>query len=481
MINQWVYDNDGIGTVCRGEPDAAAICFFLEKCYGSAWARVESPQLQNQALRMLDLMEQRGKGVSIGDCEWWGEPPFWSPAVVSLDLSQWHRKADLSTLAGWHTEYKALVNSTSLKKLKLGHQTPQPEFIDVFAHNTSITELDLACSFLSSKHLEHIAATNKTLRSLKVGNSYVGDLGAAALLNVTSLTALSISETDITDKGLKDLLTHPSLRKLNACDCHVKSAGVLDVMNNTTLHTLRLSMNKIGLEGVRALAQNTTIKLLRLDYNVLGDPEAVALACSTTIETLGVKGNYITDLGHAELLKNVTLKRLLMGIEHVGPAITNALQHNTTLRSLHCCCTLDPEPAMEMSLNNNITRLTDLWCDEPGIVARLVHWESLTTLWFASVFVDEEAATALVNNTTLVSVCATSLKATRKAAQILKECQFALEIQDIRADPDVSNVLFSAIGLKRHQRAALLGKFMMFWAIFAQLKLNMHNKRSFPS
>ena len=83
------------------------------------------------------------------------------------------------------------------------------------------------------------------------------------------MTTLNLERNDIGDEGAKALA------------------------ENSTLTTLDLFHNGIGAEGAKALAENSTLTTLNLYTNGIGDEGAKALAENSTLTTLDLGGNGI--------------------------------------------------------------------------------------------------------------------------------------------------------------------------------------------
>jgi hypothetical protein len=71
--------------------------------------------------------------------------------------------------------------------------------------------------------------------------------------------------------------------------------GAKALAQNSSLTTLNLYNNGIGDEGAKALAQNSSLTTLNLEYNGIGAEGAKALAQNSSLTTLNLYNNGIGD------------------------------------------------------------------------------------------------------------------------------------------------------------------------------------------
>jgi hypothetical protein len=147
----------------------------------------------------------------------------------------------------------ALANDTHLVKLVL---TSSGKFTDTgalaFANNTTLKELDLYGSYLTSKSLMPLAR-NRTLTNLSVEFVNFGDGDPYPAPDIEWAKAFATNTT------LKSLNLH--------CD-RLGDQGAIDISKNTTLDFLEIdsSCNEISSAGVAALAANKIIKKIHTGF-----------------------------------------------------------------------------------------------------------------------------------------------------------------------------------------------------------------------
>ena len=142
----------------------------------------------------------------------------------------------------------------------------------------------------------------------------IGDEGAKALANNTSLTSLYLELSRIGHEGVKALANNTSLTSLCLSSNNIDHEGAKALANNTSLTSLDLRGNRIGDEGAKALANNTSLTSLILYNNKIGDEGAKALANNISLTSLGLQANNIGNEGvcaFKEALKEGRNQRLL--------------------------------------------------------------------------------------------------------------------------------------------------------------------------
>jgi len=147
---------------------------------------------------------------------------------------------------------------------------------------------------------------------LDVSDNQIGDAGAAALAQNTTLTSLDVSNNEIDAAGAAALAQNTTLTSLGVCSNQIGDDGAAALAQNITLTSLDVSENQIGDAGAAALAQNTTLTSLDVHENQIGDAGATALAQNTTLTSLEVSDNQIGDAGATALAQNTTLTSLNM-------------------------------------------------------------------------------------------------------------------------------------------------------------------------
>lgn len=382
------------------------------------------------------------------------------------------------------------------------------------ASNTTITLLDLNKCHAGIENAE-ILSKNRKLRVLRMSRNTVWDTGAEAIARISSLEELDISLNGVRDGGARALCKHRKLRVLNASSNNITPYGIEPIEDNMSMTSLNLATNTINKTGV--FARNKTLEHLEIRYNGLRPGELAVLATNNVLTSLTT--SCIFDGSGAEALvalaNNTSLTRLDLEFACLGcnTADISPLCKNTTIKTLVYTTT---EPSPNYGLTASITTLTSLSVGfltketaeivaknggisyfkatdaEPPALDRLFQSRSLETVHIGRAIVDARAARAICANTHITTFSTTYMKCLDlETCEILSLCpsfvsygQFALKTEFATfpgAKDDTSELpLLRGIARNRQRRADLRGKFMVFCAIFAKMRLNMRNKRALP-
>lgn len=233
------------------------------------------------------------------------------------------------------------------------------------AHNTTLTELDLAQNALGAAGAAHVADAlreNATLRSIGLAHN---ELGADALAPLADAVAARSTRTglsvDVTDNAVGDagaqhlarMAASRGLRDLCAGSCSLSAAGVAALAQSCRLlHRLDLPHNPFGAAGVQCLvdallagaerADGVALRSLSLRAVAMGDDGArhVArlLAADVPLVALDVGDNRVGGAGAqaiaAALAVNSRLRRADLSAmrfdERAESRLVQALAHSNT-------------------------------------------------------------------------------------------------------------------------------------------------------
>lgn len=196
---------------------------------------------------------------------------------------------------------------------------------------------------------------NPHITNIHIVNQDVGDIGAAALAKVETITNLDLQCNNIHITGIKALASSKlkllSLREnmdifgqLINSDMENDFLTIIMLFNkNDTIRELNLQRtfipNKFAAE---LLLSNTAIKTLNLSDNYLTDEALKYIANNKTIEYLDLSENNITDIGAEYISKNTNLQTLVLSKSKITDKGAYFLSKHSALKELYM-------------LDNNIT------------------------------------------------------------------------------------------------------------------------------
>jgi GTPase SAR1 family protein len=172
------------------------------------------------------------------------------------------------------------------------------------------------------------------LRSLYLGDTFIGDEGARVLAQLAGLTELNLWGNGIGDEGAIALSQLTGVTWLDLGANRIGSAGARALAQLTGLTELGLWGNGIGDEGAIALSQLTSVTWLDLTGNGIGDEGAIALSQLSKLTSLDLAGNGIADAGAIALSQLGRLTSLDLGHNRIGDAGARALSQLGGLTSL---------------------------------------------------------------------------------------------------------------------------------------------------
>ncbi|HHF0525378.1 TPA: hypothetical protein ACTUT5_002494 [Legionella anisa] len=293
-----------------------------------------------------------------------------------------------------------------------------------------ITILNLHGSHITSPGAVRALAKIRSLDSLDLSGSPIGDVGAQILAKNTILKSLNLSNCNINNAiplsynknlksldlsynflqiGVEELAENTTLKKLNLCACSLVKEELEALAENTTLIYLDASRNKVKNEGAKILAKNKNLSTLILTFNEITEAGAKALAENTTLIRLGLSLNSIRSEGAAALAKHSHLEWLDVSMNNLGGSVAaTALAQNTKLKVLNMFRTFLNSTGTEKLAKNENIRYLDVGGNNIGVAGAkaLAQNNTLECLYICGESVvlpniGVEGAKALAQNNTL--------------------------------------------------------------------------------
>ena len=192
--------------------------------------------------------------------------------------------------------------------------------------------IDLAeCKNITSGGLAHLAPV-KTLRALKLTDTWVGDTGLAHLAKMPRLSDVYLGHTATTDAGLASLATCPELHRLQLAHTGVTDAGLKVLTDAPKLWYLELAGTRVtdaalayipecvlGLDltgtgvtdgGMKMLGRFPKLISLYLSHTAVGDPGVRALPPLLALQRLYLNGTKVSDAVIPDLARHPLLSTL---------------------------------------------------------------------------------------------------------------------------------------------------------------------------
>jgi len=184
----------------------------------------------------------------------------------------------------------------------------------------------------------------KSLETLGLEHSQVGDDGLAGIVGSNSLRDLDLLDTPITDAGLIHLTGLRQLRTLHLWRTKVTDAGMPRLAPLVQLRELGLGHTIITDSGLTNLAAMTELRRLDLDGTSITDEGLFYLARMTNMESMNLEGTQVTGLGLKHLKGMMALTSLRLSGTPLTDSAIEPLSALTSLRSLDVLRThLTPE------------------------------------------------------------------------------------------------------------------------------------------
>lgn len=243
----------------------------------------------------------------------------------------------------------AFANTTTLKELSIVGLEINDAIIHAFSQNQSLESLSLWHVPLTVDQAKMLAQ-NTRLKTLALSGSIIsfdnepgpdhfngiGDEGAIALAQNTTLQHLVLIAEDLTPISMAAFAQNTTLKSLNLdFNRELGDEGLLQLSSgNSQLEKLVMGICNIGDEGVNNLAHMKQLKNLTLLGNHIGDKGAHTLSQNTTLRKLILMGNEISDAGAVSLSQNTTLEYLSLLFNKIGFIGVRALKNNKHFKYL---------------------------------------------------------------------------------------------------------------------------------------------------
>lgn len=155
-----------------------------------------------------------------------------------------------------------LAGFKDLKSLRLGDSSIGDEGLAHLQGLTKLEHLAVSNSKITNAGLAHLAGM-KQLSSLNIGGNDITDAGAATLAGFLKLENLDLTHTSVADPGLERLLMLPALTQLSIGRTRVTEAGVKTLGARPQL--VGLSLQDLPVEDSTLTSFETLTKLSHLD------------------------------------------------------------------------------------------------------------------------------------------------------------------------------------------------------------------------
>ncbi len=166
--------------------------------------------------------------------------------------------------------------------------------------------------------LEQIRELMPHLTSLNMGQSRIGDAGAASLAQMAQLTSLNVEYSDIGPAGAASLAQLAHLTSLNISNNRIGPAGAASLAQLAQLTSLDIRFNRIGAAGAASLAHLSQLRSLDIRNNLIGDAGAASLAQMAQLTSLNVEYSNIGPAGAASLAQLAQLTSLDIRFNRIG-------------------------------------------------------------------------------------------------------------------------------------------------------------------
>lgn len=201
--------------------------------------------------------------------------------------------------------------------------------VAALANLSNITELDIGNNEVTDEGI--ITFAQRLASKILYLYSNYNELtyrGALALVNISSITFLDISQNNMGFEGAEVLGKSLNITGLNISENNIRAEGAKAFAENKTLVSLNIDNNSIGSNGAKALAQNTTLTNLVAYSNHIDDEGAKALANNKTLIRLDLNSNKITDIGAEAFLNNTTLIQLNLSNNPINSSLKLLLERH---------------------------------------------------------------------------------------------------------------------------------------------------------
>lgn len=243
----------------------------------------------------------------------------------------------------------AFANTTTLKELSIRGLAINDALIQAFSQNQSLESLSLWHVPLTVDQAKMLAQ-NTRLKTLGLSGSIIffdnepdpdhfpgiGDEGAIALAQNTTLQHLILIAEDLTPLSMAAFAQNTTLKSLNLdFNRELGDEGLLQLSSgNSQLEKLVMGICNIGDEGVNNISHMKQLNNLSLLGNHIGDKGAHTLSQNTTLRKLILMGNEIGDAGAVSLSQNTTLEYLSLIFNNIGFIGVRALKNNKHFKYL---------------------------------------------------------------------------------------------------------------------------------------------------
>ncbi|MFO0968246.1 MAG: hypothetical protein U0793_22035 [Gemmataceae bacterium] len=135
---------------------------------------------------------------------------------------------------------------------------------------------------------------------------------------------ISLRNTKTKDDDLKPLRGLKTLRSLDLSHTEIGNAGLAQLEDLSQLEDLNLAFTAVTDEGLTALRGMTSLKVLNLEKPCKGsytpktrftDKAVVHLQALTRLESLNLDWNMFTDAGLADMAKMTSLREVILGYQ----------------------------------------------------------------------------------------------------------------------------------------------------------------------
>jgi len=225
---------------------------------------------------------------------------------------------------------------------------------------TGLERLQLDYAKISVEGARHIGKI-KTLQTLSLRGSSVGDLHMAELAGLTNLRTLVLSETAVTDRGLKYLASATKLQELWVGRTGVSGEAATCF---SKLSTLCLEGEYVDDQSIGYVLQCPNLELLVLDQSKITTAGVERLGRHKRLSRLMLNYFELTDKGVASLWSLPSLQRIRFFYCGMPSNGFRGIERSTTLRHLEIIkCKLTPDDMLAIAKIPTLDKLLISSCD----------------------------------------------------------------------------------------------------------------------